>query len=190
MLSLILFISKASKFGLSCRNPAKNSVAVSARETRSTAPWTPPILIENYGMAGLPSSGVGTCALTASQVTTKSFQVSEYLLCPACEERLRLGGEDWVLANGCRGPKTFPLQSVLAGATPVANLTKAAMIGARTEPSQRLTFDSSLTLPSLSSGVPAHALGRLSVNACKSTLVRIRGSAIPGPGCPHGEYFS
>jgi len=134
MLSLILFISKASKFGLSCRNPAKNSVAVSARETRSTAPWTPPILIENYGMAGLPSSGVGTCALTASQVTTKSFQVSEYLLCPACEERLRLGGEDWVLANGCRGPKTFPLQSVLAGATPVANLTKAAMIGARTIP--------------------------------------------------------
>jgi len=64
----------------------------------------------------------------------EEFQVSEYLLCPACEERLRLGGEDWVLANGCRGPKTFPLQSVLAGATPVANLTKAPMIVARTIP--------------------------------------------------------
>jgi hypothetical protein len=34
--------------------------------------------------------------ITAKQATTKSFQITEYLHCPECEERLRVGGEDWV----------------------------------------------------------------------------------------------
>jgi hypothetical protein len=44
--------------------------------------------------------------VTASQATTKSFQVKEYLLCPECEDRFRLSGEEWVLKNGYRGTST------------------------------------------------------------------------------------
>ena len=69
--------------------------------------------------------------VTAKQATTKSFQIAEYLLCPECEERLRVGGEDWVLANGFRGTGSFPIHSVLAGATPFAKLTQASIIDAR-----------------------------------------------------------
>jgi hypothetical protein len=80
--------------------------------------------------------------VTASQATTKSFQISEYLLCPECEERLRVGGEDWVLANGFRG-KSFPIHSALIGATPIASLTQTQMIDARIIPAidlQRLAY--------------------------------------------------
>ena len=72
--------------------------------------------------------------VSASQATTRSFQVSEYLLCPDCEDRLRVGGEDWVIANGYRGTNSSPIRSALAAATPVAKLTHAAMIDARAVP--------------------------------------------------------
>jgi hypothetical protein len=69
--------------------------------------------------------------VTASQATTRSFQVSEYLLCPDCEDRIRVGGEDWVLAKGYRGAKSFPLHSILTAATPIATLTQAAVMDGR-----------------------------------------------------------
>ena len=72
--------------------------------------------------------------VTASQATTRSFQVSEYLLCPDCEDRIRVGGEDWVLANGYRGTKSFLLHSILTAATPIATLTQATVIDARRIP--------------------------------------------------------
>ena len=70
--------------------------------------------------------------VTASQATTKSFQVKEFLLCPECENRFRLGGEEWVLTNGYRGTGRFPIHTALSGAQPVAVLSQASMINART----------------------------------------------------------
>jgi hypothetical protein len=69
--------------------------------------------------------------LTAKQATTKSFQIREHLLCPECEDLLRLGGEEWVLKNGYRG-SDFALQSVLSKARPLAVLEKASLIDGRT----------------------------------------------------------
>jgi hypothetical protein len=72
--------------------------------------------------------------ITARQATTKSFQISEYLLCPECEDLLRLGGEEWVLKNGYRGGGGFSLQSALSKARPLAELDKASVIDGRTVP--------------------------------------------------------
>lgn len=74
----------------------------------------------------------GPVHVTASQATTKSFQVKEYLLCPECEDRFRLGGEEWVLKNGYRGTGSFPIHTVLSGAKAIAVLSQASMIDART----------------------------------------------------------
>lgn len=76
--------------------------------------------------------------VTKSQATTKSFQISEYLLCPECEDRLRLGGEEWVLANGYRGTGSFPIRTLLETAKPVALLSQASMIDARSIPAINL----------------------------------------------------
>jgi hypothetical protein len=72
--------------------------------------------------------------ITARQATTRSFQVSEYLLCPECESLLRVSGEDWVLKNGYRGGKDFALRSALSQASPVAVLDKASLIYGRAVP--------------------------------------------------------
>ena len=72
--------------------------------------------------------------ITAKQATTKSFQISEHLLCPECENLLRLGGEEWVLKNGYRGGSGFALQSALSKARPLEVLEKASIIDGRTVP--------------------------------------------------------
>ena len=70
--------------------------------------------------------------VTKAQATTKSFQVSEYLLCPECEDRFRVGGEEWVLKHGYRGTGSFPIHAALRGSKPVAVLTQASIFDART----------------------------------------------------------
>lgn len=72
--------------------------------------------------------------ITAKQATTKSFQISDYLLCPECEDLLRVGGEDWVLKNGYRGGEAFALRSALSNAKPLARLDKADLIDGRSVP--------------------------------------------------------
>ena len=72
--------------------------------------------------------------VTQGQATTKSFQISEYLLCPECEDRFRLGGEEWILKKGYRGTGSFPIHAALSGAKPFAVLTQASMFDARTIP--------------------------------------------------------
>jgi hypothetical protein len=69
--------------------------------------------------------------VTATQATTKSFQVAEYLLCPECEDRFRLQGEDWVLANGFRGGSSFPIHGALTNAQPLATIIQARIIDTR-----------------------------------------------------------
>ena len=52
---------------------------------------------------------------------TSSKQVSDYLLCEACESRFRINGETWVLANCYRPDGTFPLRQALLGSQPAAS---------------------------------------------------------------------
>src|SRR4051812_5447953 len=49
-----------------------------------------------------------------------SYQVQDYLLCFKCEQRLRSGGEDWVMQNCWHRDGAFPLQARLRAATPDA----------------------------------------------------------------------
>jgi len=48
-----------------------------------------------------------------------SKQVSDYLLCRACEDRFNQGGEKWVSENCWRSETEFPLHTALSAATPV-----------------------------------------------------------------------
>ncbi|HEY3130574.1 MAG TPA: hypothetical protein VGL91_14030 [Acidobacteriota bacterium] len=48
-----------------------------------------------------------------------SRQVSDYLLCAACEDRFNTGGERWILKNCWQSERDFPLQTVLLGAKPI-----------------------------------------------------------------------
>src|SRR5580692_4044600 len=66
--------------------------------------------------------------VTPTQATMKSFQISEYFLCPDCENLLRLRGEEWVLDIGFRGASTFPLQAALSKAEPLAVLSQLSII--------------------------------------------------------------
>lgn len=63
-----------------------------------------------------------------------NYRVAEYLLCPACEDRLNKGGETWTLKNSYRGGQTFPLQEALVDAPAVYTLTQAKIIDARSLP--------------------------------------------------------
>jgi hypothetical protein len=47
-------------------------------------------------------------------------QVSDYLLCAACEERFEQGGESWVIPRCWHDERTFPLRDVLVSTAPVS----------------------------------------------------------------------
>jgi hypothetical protein len=56
-------------------------------------------------------------------VLQDSRQITDYLLCRACEQRLNGSGERWFLAHCCRKDQ-FPLRSMLDGASPVESLPR------------------------------------------------------------------
>lgn len=47
-----------------------------------------------------------------------SYQIQDYLLCSACEQRLRANGEDWMMRNCWHPDGRFPLQEILKKTTP------------------------------------------------------------------------
>ncbi len=53
--------------------------------------------------------------ITPGVTRTTSRQVSDYVLCPECEDKLRAGGEDWVLRHCYRGGETFGLRALALG---------------------------------------------------------------------------
>ena len=50
--------------------------------------------------------------ISQSAAVQTDNQMTAYLLCEKCEERLRQGGEDWVMAH-CYRPEGFKLQELL-----------------------------------------------------------------------------
>lgn len=64
-------------------------------------------------------------AITPSVTLTASRQLSDYLLCVSCEDRLRTRGEDWVIDRCYRGEGQFLLRDLIMG----SNLLDAGEMG-------------------------------------------------------------
>jgi hypothetical protein len=63
-------------------------------------------------------TGSDPVIVTPTQITQKSGQVKDFLLCAVCEGRLNKRGEKWTLENYPQLDGSFPLQSALLKATP------------------------------------------------------------------------
>jgi hypothetical protein len=58
---------------------------------------------------------------------TSSKPVIDYLLCYECEQRLHVGGEDWVLSNGQLTGDSFPIREALRAAKPIQNFGEISL---------------------------------------------------------------
>ncbi len=77
--------------------------------------------------------------ITKSKAVQTNFRVAEYFLCPACEERLNIGGETWVLRNAYRGGDSFPMRDALAQAQLIFRLRDSGFLDVSTVPEFQLS---------------------------------------------------
>ncbi|MDR3791788.1 MAG: hypothetical protein P4L03_00265 [Terracidiphilus sp.] len=67
--------------------------------------------------------------VTKNTVVQTSEQMSEYLLCGECEQRLNRNGERWILGNCLQGDGSFPLETTLTCHPPdISSLTSATRV--------------------------------------------------------------
>lgn len=71
-------------------------------------------------MAADEQRNTNPLVITPKVMIQTSKQVSDYVLCDACEDRLNKGGERWMIANCWRSDSEFPLRRALENLSPVA----------------------------------------------------------------------
>ena len=92
-----------------------------------------------YKLAREPESGAPNPVLiTARGARFSGDQVSDFLLCSACEQTFNRSGENWVQKNCYRSETRFTVRDSLRSATPLSRQPKIESVSARSLPAKDL----------------------------------------------------